>query len=56
MLADISGFTEFAAATEIEHGPPIAAELLGEVMTRLWPARTPDRPPWPRAISVIRSC
>ena len=37
VLADISGFTAFVAATELEHGPPIIAELLGEVMGRLAP-------------------
>jgi hypothetical protein len=37
VLADISGFTEFVTATELEHGPPIIAELLGEVMRTLSP-------------------
>jgi hypothetical protein len=37
VLADISGFTEFVTATELEHGPPIIAELLGEVMRQLSP-------------------
>jgi len=37
VLADISGFTAFVAATELEHGPPIIAELLGEVMGQLSP-------------------
>jgi len=37
VLADISGFTEFVTATELEHGPPIIADLLGEVMRRLSP-------------------
>jgi len=37
VLADISGFTAFVAGTELEHGPPMVAELLGEVMTRLSP-------------------
>jgi hypothetical protein len=37
ILADISGFTEFVTATEIEHGPPIIADLLGEVMHQLSP-------------------
>jgi len=37
VLADISGFTEFVTKTEIEHGPPMVAELLGEVMARLSP-------------------
>jgi hypothetical protein len=37
VLADISGFTEFVTATELEHGPPMIAELLGEVMRQLSP-------------------
>ena len=37
VLADISGFTAFVTATELEHGPPIIAELLGEVMRELSP-------------------
>jgi hypothetical protein len=37
VLADISGFTAFVTATELEHGPPIIAELLGEVMRQLAP-------------------
>jgi hypothetical protein len=37
VLADISGFTAFVTATELEHGPPIIAELLGEVMRALSP-------------------
>jgi hypothetical protein len=37
VLADISGFTAFVTATELEHGPPMIAELLGEVMQRLSP-------------------
>lgn len=37
MLADISGFTAFVAATELEHAPPIIAELLEEVMRQLAP-------------------
>ena len=37
VLADISGFTAFVTATELEHGPPMVAELLGEVMGRLSP-------------------
>jgi class 3 adenylate cyclase len=37
VLADVSGFTEFVTATELEHGPPIIADLLGEVMRRLSP-------------------
>ena len=37
MLADISGFTEFVTATELEHGPQIIAALLEAVMRRLSP-------------------
>jgi hypothetical protein len=37
VLADISGFTAFVTATELEHGPPIIAALLEEVMRRLSP-------------------
>ena len=37
VLADITGFTEFVTATELEHGPPIFAELLGEVMRQISP-------------------
>jgi hypothetical protein len=37
VLADISGFTAFVTATELEHGPPIIADLLGEVMRQLAP-------------------
>ena len=37
VLADISGFTAFVTATELEHGPPIIAELLEEVMRRISP-------------------
>lgn len=37
VLADISGFTEFVTATELEHGPAVIAELLGEVMRQLAP-------------------
>ncbi|HEU4370777.1 MAG TPA: DUF2652 domain-containing protein [Methylomirabilota bacterium] len=37
VLADISGFTAFVTATEIEHGPPIIADLLEAVMRRLSP-------------------
>ena len=37
VLADISGFTEFVTATELEHGPPIIAALLEEVMRALSP-------------------
>ena len=37
VLADISGFTEFLTTTELEHGPPIIAELLEEVIRRIAP-------------------
>jgi Protein of unknown function (DUF2652) len=37
VLADISGFTAFVTATELEHGPPIIAALLEEVIHRLSP-------------------
>jgi hypothetical protein len=37
VLADISGFTAFVTATELEHGPPIIAELLEEVIRRISP-------------------
>jgi hypothetical protein len=37
VLADISGFTEFVTATELEHGPPIIAALLEEVIARISP-------------------
>jgi uncharacterized protein DUF2652 len=37
VLADISGFTAFVTATEIEHGPPIIAALLEEVIGQLSP-------------------
>ena len=37
VLADISGFTAFVTSTELEHGPPMIAELLGEVMRQLSP-------------------
>jgi len=37
VLADISGFTEFVTATEIEHGPPIIALLLEEVIRQISP-------------------
>ncbi len=37
VLADISGFTTFVTATELEHGPAIIAELLEEVMRWLSP-------------------
>lgn len=37
VLADISGFTAFVTATELEHGPPIIAALLEEVIARISP-------------------
>jgi hypothetical protein len=37
ILADISGFTAFVTATEIEHGPPIITELLEEVIRQISP-------------------
>lgn len=37
VLADISGFTAFVTRTELEHGPPIIAELLEAVIRRLAP-------------------
>jgi hypothetical protein len=37
VLADISGFTAFVTATELEHGPPIIGALLEEVMRQLSP-------------------
>lgn len=37
VLADISGFTAFVTQTELEHGPPIIAELLEEVIRRISP-------------------
>jgi len=37
VLADISGFTAFVTATEIEHGPPIIAALLEAVIQRIAP-------------------
>ena len=37
VLADISGFTEFVTATELEHGPQIIAALLEAVLGRLAP-------------------
>jgi hypothetical protein len=37
VLADISGFTEFVTATELEHGPAMIAALLERVMERLAP-------------------
>ncbi len=37
VLADISGFTKFVTATELEHGPAIIATLLEEVIRKLSP-------------------
>jgi len=37
VLADISGFTEFVTATELEHGPPIIAALLESVIAGMAP-------------------
>ena len=37
VLADISGFTAFVTTTEIEHGPPIIAALLEEVIRHIAP-------------------
>lgn len=37
VLADISGFTEFVTRTELEHGPRVIADLLGNVAARLSP-------------------
>jgi hypothetical protein len=37
ILADISGFTAFVTATELEHGAQITAALLEQVMRRLAP-------------------
>jgi len=37
VLADISGFTAFVTATELEHGPPIIAALLDTVIHRIAP-------------------
>jgi len=37
VLADISGFTAFVTATELEHGPLIIANLLEKVMRELAP-------------------
>src|SRR5438552_1758070 len=37
VLADISGFTAFVTGTELEHGPPIIAALLEEVMRQISP-------------------
>ena len=37
VLADISGFTAFVTGTELEHGPPIIADLLEVVIGQLAP-------------------
>jgi len=37
VLADISGYTAFVTATELEHGPPIIAALLEEVIRQISP-------------------
>lgn len=37
VLADISGYTAFVTATELEHGPPIIAELLEGVINHISP-------------------
>ena len=37
VLADISGFTAFVTAAELEHGPPIIAALLEAVMRQISP-------------------
>jgi hypothetical protein len=37
VLADISGFTEFVTGVEIEHGPPLIAELLETVIRQISP-------------------
>ena len=37
VLADISGYTAFVTATELEHGPPIIAALLEAVIERIAP-------------------
>ena len=37
VLADISGFTAFVTATELEHGPQIIAALLEEIIRRISP-------------------
>jgi hypothetical protein len=37
VLADITGFTAFVTGTELEHGPPIIAELLEVVIRHLVP-------------------
>jgi hypothetical protein len=37
VLADVSGFTAFVTATELEHGPPMIADLLEKVIERIAP-------------------
>jgi len=37
VLADISGFTAFVTATELEHGPPLVAALLEQVIGAIAP-------------------
>ena len=37
VLADISGYTAFVTATELEHGPPIITALLEAVIERISP-------------------
>lgn len=37
VLADVTGYTAFVTATELEHGPPIVAALLEEVIRRIAP-------------------
>ena len=37
VLADISGFTAFVTATELEHGAEVTGVLLGGVMEALAP-------------------
>lgn len=37
VLADISGYTAYMTATELEHGPPMIAALLEEVILRISP-------------------
>lgn len=37
VLADLSGFTAFVTATELEHGPPLVAELLEQVIRAIAP-------------------
>ncbi len=40
VLADISGFTAFVTATELEHGPPLVAALLEAVIGEIAPPLT----------------